>query len=289
MQAYNTIDNSVKKLIIDNLQKKKETLDLSNIGLKEIPKMVFELSHLKVLKLMKNNIVELPKEISKLNRLTHLYLYQNKIRKLPSEVLIEMPFLECIDIADNLVEYDAVQNIYNKQKKWGEYKNLVLKLENLDLNATRFYFMEKTPKIPEKLFEFTNLKYLSINGKYLTEIPRNIGNLKKLEYLNFSGNKLSSIPNEILELTSLKSITLDNNEYSHFPEEILNMVNIEEISFNDNKITKIRPLLDKAAFNKRITYFSFGGNPLKDFNSEMFQGGIDYIREVVYQITENKK
>lgn len=276
--------DKVYEIIFKNLKNKETTLELSNMGLNKIPSMVFDLEHLKVLKLMGNKIEEVSKEISKLNRLSHLYLYQNKIKELPESTLREMSFLECIDIGENPINYDVVQRIYKEQEKWIDYRRFVLKLDDLASNTESIYFRGNIYQIPEQLFNFQELKYLLINGQNLTEIPKEITRLKKLIHLDLPNNKLSSIPNEFMDMDSLESLNLDENKFTFFPSEILKVPNIKSISFNDNKITHIKEILDKVAFDETINHFSFGANPLEDFESEMFRGGIDYIREVVYQI-----
>lgn len=279
--------DKVYEIIFKNLKDKQHALNLSNIGLNEIPSMVFDLEHLKVLKLMGNNIQELPEEISKLNRLSHLYLYQNKIKELPKDILKEMPFLECIDIGENPINYEVVQEIYKEQEKWIDYRRFVLKLNDLAPNSESIYFWGNIHQIPKQLFDFNELKYVLISGQNITEIPKDIIRLKKLIHLDLPNNKLTSIPNELMNLNSLESLNLDENEFTFFPSEILKIPNIKSISFNYNKITHIKEILNNVAFDKSINHFSFGANPLKDFESEMFRGGIDYIREVVYRIEKD--
>ncbi len=86
----------------------------------------------------------------------------------------------------------------------------------------------------------------------------------------------------------MTSINLDNNQFVEFPERLLEIKKLESISFNYNKVERIKPYLDKVVKNDFYKYFSFGANPLKDFDSEMFRGGINYIKEYVYGIENNK-
>lgn len=278
----------VDKLIELNISRKDEILNLSYLNLNEIPNSVFKLKHLKILKLMGNNIRRIPNEISELKSLTHLYLYQNKIKSIPIEYLKEMYSLECLDLGENFVDYKEVQNLYKELEKLKDYNKLKNKIEKLDSSKDFFHFWGNTKKIPKELFNLTNLKTLSISGTNITEIPKEISKLKNLERLSFSGNKLSSLPEEIYKMENLKYVDFDNNEFSEFPDKLLNLKNLESISFNYNKIEKIKIYLDKVAKNETYKYFSFGANPLKDFESEMFQGGIEYIREYVYGMKNNK-
>ncbi|MFK7971365.1 MAG: leucine-rich repeat domain-containing protein [Bacteroidia bacterium] len=266
------------------MKNKETSLNLSNMNLSKIPEMVFDLSHLHELKLMANNITIIPKEISRLTRLSHLYLSQNNIRKIPSGILKEMPFLECIDLGENPINYKVVNDIYAEQEKWIDYRRFVLELDELPINSEFIAFMGKIDEIPMKVFDFFDLKHLLISGQNLTEIPREIERFKNLRKLDLFDNKISSIPPELMQLSSLESINLSGNEFEVFPDEILKLPNIKSISFNNNNITHIKNSLDDIAFNNTITHFSFGENPLEDFDSNLFRGGISHIREVVYQI-----
>ncbi len=278
----------VEQIIEMNIKEKNEVLNLSYLNLGEIPKSVFKLNHLKVLKFMGNNLSEIPTEISELKSLSHLYLYQNKIKSIPFNCLKEMYSLECVDLGDNFVDYKEVQKLYKELDKLKDYKKLIEKVEKSDITTEYFHFWGNTTKIPNELFNLKNLKSLSISGTNISEIPKEISQLKKLERLSFSGNNLSNIPSEIYDLENLTSIDLDNNQFVEFPERLLEMKKLESISFNYNKIERIKPYLDKVVKNDFYTYFSFGANPLKDFESEMFRGGMEYIKEYVYGIENNK-
>jgi Leucine-rich repeat (LRR) protein len=78
------------KIALQRIQLAKDTnatsLDLSHLGLIELPVELFELSSLTDLDLSDNKIVNIPKEIGQLNALTHLDLYKNQLVNLPKEI-----------------------------------------------------------------------------------------------------------------------------------------------------------------------------------------------------------
>lgn len=234
---------------------------------------------------MYNSIEEIPTDISKLKELTHLYLFNNKIKEIPIDSLQRMYSLKCIDLGNNFVDYIHISEVYKELEKNCDYSILKDKIKKLDENSEYFWFHGKITEIPLELFQFTNLIDLAINGKNLTEVPREIIKLKNLKSLSLSYNKLSSIPEEIFKMKSLKSISFDNNEFEEFSVKLLYIPNLTDISFNYNKIKFIKSSLDVVVKNDRYEYFSFGENPLKDFNAKTFQGGLDYIREYEYGIS----
>jgi len=275
MNKINLIN--INRLISNNQKTKGLELNLSYKNLNEIPIEVFDLEHLEVLKLIGNNIELIPKEIGKLKRLTHLYLHENNIKELPVETLREMPFLEHIDIGENPMNHDVIKDIFRNEEKYKARREFFSSLKRL--NTDSFYFAGGIHEIPTELFDFNNLKEISIYGENITKIPTEISKLNKLVELDLSCNKICSIPNELYGLTSLESINLDSNNFTMFPEEILKMPNIKSISFNDNKITHIKKHLDVAVRDKKINLFSFAGNPLKDFDANIFRGDFEQIRK----------
>lgn len=55
-------------------------------------------------------------------------------------------------------------------------------------------------RVPNSVFELTNLRVLSLRQNGLTRLPYAIGKLLNLQSLNISGNKLETLPFELLDL-----------------------------------------------------------------------------------------
>lgn len=277
----------VEILISENFIKKEKTLNLSGFGLKEIPRSVFDLVHLKELKLMKNKIRSIPSDISRLTQLSHLYLYDNKIAKIPKEELKFMPHLACLDLADNMVDYSDISEVYEELERNSDYGKLFDKVKMHDEKDKRFWFFGKINRLPIELFDLNYLEDLSISGGNL-EIPKDINKLKKLTRLTLNGCQLTRLPEEFYEISSLEELYLDSNNFIEFPYKLLEMPSLKRISLNYNNILYIKKYMDKVVLDKSYSYFSLGDNPLKDFKEELFRGGLDYIRENVYGIEQLK-
>jgi Leucine-rich repeat (LRR) protein len=80
----------------------------------------------------------------------------------------------------------------------------------------------KSDRIPDSVFELTELRNLSINGMdcdygdstncwMLKEIPTDIKNLKNLTTLRLTLNAIKTIPNELADLKNLSLIDLTDN------------------------------------------------------------------------------
>jgi len=90
--------------VMDKIRKAKEEdavfLDLSALGLTEIPAEVFQLTQLETLVLSENALTTLPPEIAKLSELKHLVMAQNHLDHLPDSI-VRLEKLEVILLNEN--------------------------------------------------------------------------------------------------------------------------------------------------------------------------------------------
>ncbi len=87
------------------------TLNLSDLGLDELPPGIERLAHLHYLNLSGNHVKELPKEIGLLTNLKQLRLHGNYLTKLPEEIG-NLRGLEFINLSNNLLE-DLPANLHS--------------------------------------------------------------------------------------------------------------------------------------------------------------------------------
>ena len=80
------------------LTKKCKRLDLSKLGLTEIPQEVFKLTGLVELNLSNNRLSELPVEVFGLDKLKELDISNNLFTNLPHEELIAMSMEDSLEI-----------------------------------------------------------------------------------------------------------------------------------------------------------------------------------------------
>lgn len=147
----------------------------------------------------------------------------------------------------------------------------------------------KSDKIPDSVFQLTNLRHLSINGMdcdygdrtncwMLKEIPSDIKNLKNLTTLRLTVNAISTIPNELTELNKLTLIDLTDNagltsidnltklpklQYLYLygcgltklPDNISDLKNLKELGLVGNHFDKAEQTRIKEALPKCIIKF----------------------------------
>jgi len=259
---------NIEELINKAKTEKQKELNLSGLGLTEFPKQIFQLLDLETLKIMNNCITQIPYEIKKLKKLKNLYLYQNQIKDIPKDLLIEMPYLECFDLAENPINYYDVVDFHEKYNKQKGYRECLKVIERTKKSNRNFFsYFDSIRSFPTEIFELTEIKSLSFHGKYITEIPKGLGKLKNLKILDLSGNRLTSIPEDIIDIPNLEEVILDSNEFVIFPDKILKLPNIRNFHISNNKLT---------TFNKEVFYhptlrnFVALANPFKDFDANLF-------------------
>jgi hypothetical protein len=144
----------------------------------------------------------------------------------------------------------------------------------------------KSDKIPDSVFQMTNLRHLAINGMdcdygdrkncwMITEIPSGIKNLRKLTSLRLTLSVITTIPNDLTELINLTLIDLTDNialtdiynltklknlQYLYLygcgltklPDDIGDLTKLKELGLVGNRIdkaerTRIKNALPKCA------------------------------------------
>lgn len=189
------------------------SLSLCNKGLKNIPQIIENLSHLKILEFYYNQIKKI-EALDKLPQLEELYLNWNQITE--------------IEGLKNLSELQILSLTRNRINK---IKNLepLLKLKSLILDNNQI-------EIIEGLEDSYQLKVLGLAENQISKI-RGLDNLSELENLTLDNNKITKIEN-LDELVKLKELSLAINQISKI-EGLDNLSNLEYLLLNNNQITKI--------------------------------------------------
>lgn len=113
-----------------------EDLQLSNIGLKEIPNSILRLTSLKFLSFYRNKIEVIPPTIQNLSKLEGLNLDINNLKGFPSEIF-SLPNLKYLDLCTNKIEVipPDIQKL-SKLEKLTIHGNNIKELPNEIFNLT---------------------------------------------------------------------------------------------------------------------------------------------------------
>ncbi|KAH3902885.1 related to Glucose-repressible alcohol dehydrogenase transcriptional effector [Saccharomycodes ludwigii] len=94
----------------------------------------------------------------------------------------------------------------------------------------------KLSKLNDRLFKFSFLTRLFLNGNNLTELPPSIKSLVNLRVLDLSNNRLESVPPELGMLFNLKYLYLFDNRIKNLPYEFGNLFNLQFLGLEGNPL-----------------------------------------------------
>ena len=211
---------SVLDLIAQAAEERWEELDLSEMGLSEIPPAIGTLSNLSILDLQDNQITVIPDFIANLSNLSTLYLQRNQITVIP-DFIGNLSNLSALYLASNQITVipNSITNLSNLS---------FLHLENNQITV-----------IPDSIANLSNLSSLDLGNNQITVIPDSIANLSDLSNLHLVGNQITVIPDSITNLSNLSKLYLVGNQITVIPDSIANLSNLSKLYLWGNQITVI--------------------------------------------------
>ncbi|MDR0655620.1 MAG: leucine-rich repeat domain-containing protein, partial [Treponema sp.] len=193
-----------------------KVLDLSGLGLYQIPPEIAELTNLTELYIGGNGIKTLPGFIGKLTSLVRLDISHNKLSMLPGEMV-------------NLSALKTINLSYNKFTELPEYLGKLAALETLEDTGN------KLPALPEDICPLTEPKELDLLGhcEKIVELTGDKG-LTKI-FFKLAHPHISFVAKK-LNLTSIQTVL-----FSHLLSHGENWTTIEDLS-NSMHCTKFKGL-----------------------------------------------
>ena len=200
----------------------------------DISKLSFEfgqLTKLQFLDLSNNTLSELPPEFGQLINLQSLNLGDNDISILPPE-FGQLINLQSLDLSNN--------KLLELPPEFGQLINL----QSLDLSGNDI------SKLPSEFGQLRNLQSLNLTSKLSPESWEVIGQLPKLQSLDLSGNGLSDLPPEFDQLINLRSLDLSGNKFSDnglfkLPPESWTLIGklpkLQSLDLSTNQLSKLPP------------------------------------------------
>jgi internalin A len=186
-----------------------EELDLSGMGLTELPIEIGMLTGLKRLVLGKydrekreyvgNSFTEIPEVVFELKQLEELLIAKSQITEIPDSIG-QLTHLTQLDIWDNQIT-----------------------------------------ELPESIGQLTNLTQLGLISNQIMELPESIGQLTNLTLLDLSSNQITDIPDSIAQLTNLTQLYLSDNQITEIPESIAQLTNLKRLVLENNPIQNVLP------------------------------------------------
>ncbi len=190
-------------------------LDLSGLGLTQLPESIGELSQLRHLSVADNRLTSLPESIGRLTQLQEVYFSGNQLTSLP-ESIGQLSGLLSLYLFDNRLTSlpDTIG-----QLSWLQ----TLSIHNNQLTS-----------LPESICQLRHLQRLYVPDNQLTSLPDSICELAWLRALYLTNNQLTSLPECIGSMTQLTKLYLDNNQLSSLPESLKDLTWLEKLYLHGN-------------------------------------------------------
>lgn len=201
----------------------KETIDLSQMNLRQLPASVSSLQSIRKINLSANQHLDFQQIIPVLQGLPKLeeITFSNcKMEALP-QGLLELKQLKKLDIGHNRLEVLS-----------GHLAQLH-QLEELILDGNPLQ------KIEPEFYQLKSLKKLFIRNCALETLTPDIEQLKNLQVLSLNNNQLKSLPDALESLQSVKELHLSNNLLEQLPAGLGKLENLVRIGLKNNKLKKL--------------------------------------------------
>ncbi len=220
-----------------------DSLDLSDLGLTEIPAAVFTLRSLRGLDLSNNPLGRLPEAIGELSLLEVLDLEGIGLANLP-DAIGQLSQLRRLSVSRNqLVALPETIGQLIQLESLYVWSNQLTALPPAvgRLTALQRLIVSDNPlgALPEAIGQLTQLKFFYAWSTWLSALPDSIGNLAQLQHLNVSGNALNALPAAIGGLNQLRQLDLSDNSLNALPETLGQLAQLEQLDVSHNQLTTL--------------------------------------------------
>jgi Leucine-rich repeat (LRR) protein len=248
------------------------SLDLSGLGLTELPAELFLLTDLEVLDLYENQLTSIPESIAQLQNLKIISLYNNQLTSIP-ESIVQLQNLQILNLRSNQLTSisESITQLQNLQilslgnNPLTSIFESITKLKNLQILHLH---SNQLTSISESIFQLKNLQGLNLHSNQLTSVPESIIQLENLQILDLNNNQLTSIPESITQLKNLQVLTLRNNQLTSIPGSMIQLQNLQTLDLVNNQIKNIPEEIHRL---KKLQTLGLGNNQLTSIPESISQ------------------
>ncbi len=246
--------------LFDNLKNEWQTrqhLDMSGVGLTEIPAAVKEMPQLENLFLNNNRLTTLETDTFLGTNLIQIGLEDNQLAHIQNEAFS----------GTNNLQYLYLDNNDLTSVKSNFFSDMTA-LRTLSLAHNRLSEIED-----ESFSRLVHLLTLDLKNNQLTEVRENtFAGLTRLKTLNLSDNRLTSIqPGSFAAMGDLTTLKLGSNLLTNTEQETFSgLTHLKTLVLSDNRLTSIHPGSFDAL--EKLRLLMLNGNLLEGIEEDTFSG-----------------
>jgi internalin A len=231
----------LKRLVLGKWDR--ETRTFVGNSFTEIPAVVFELTHLEELRISGNQLTRIPDKIAELQDLTKLHISANQLTTISSSIIslkkIKFLFLDSNrlrHIPESITQLESLTALHLNFNQIRIISDSIKQLSNLTQLDLSF---NQITQIPDAIAQLSNLTSLYINDNQIAIIPNAIMQLSNLIKLHLNRNQITIIPDAIIQLSNLIKLELWGNQIAVIPDSIAQLSNLTTLHLNRNQIAVI--------------------------------------------------
>ena len=169
-----------------------KSLNLDGLGLREVPREVFDLADsLEVLSLSQNQITALPADFGRLTKLRILFGSANPFDHVP-EVIADCPNL-------SMVGFKACQIKRVSSEAFQPFLRWLILTDN------------QIQELPAAIGRCRSMQKLMLSGNQLSSLPEELAACENLELLRLAANRFESLPEWLLNMPRLAWLAIAGN------------------------------------------------------------------------------
>ena len=208
---------AAEEKIAEALRTRATELNLSYMGLTELPESLGQLMQLQTLKLDNNKLTALPESLGQLKQLQSLSLGNNRLTALP-ECLGQLKQLQSLDVSGNQLTVLSESLGKLTQLRW------------LDLAYNQL------TELPEWFGQLTQLRIVDVLGNQITRLPDSMVRITRLESLSLWKNRVQSLPDFLGSFSNLHTLYLGENQLSDLPVSLTKIENLVIHALDSNPL-----------------------------------------------------